>query len=165
MSPVRAQSAVASKPPRAASAPASPYAVTDAKPRARVERGVGDEHVRALDESAQDGAALGLAQIEREPTLAAVVDDPAVVVRALGHAGAAGAVSVEIAVGRLDLDDVGPEIGEDRRRHRARDEARGVDDAQAVTQAPLGHGSVLTIHSEKSRRKARNPGRCSAGKP
>jgi hypothetical protein len=40
-------------------------------------------------------------------------------------------MAIRVAVRRLELDHVGPEIGHDGRRHRAGDEARRVDDAHA----------------------------------
>jgi hypothetical protein len=107
----------------------------DAQALARVQRRVGHEHVGAGDEPAQHVAPGGLAQVEGETALAPVVDDPAIVVRALGHAGPTGAMTVEVAVRRLDLDDVGAQVREHGRGDRARDEARGVDDAQTVEQA------------------------------
>ena len=88
----------------------------------------------------QDALAVARAQVERQPALAAVVDDPRKVVRARRIARPAHAVG--IAAGRLDLDDVGAEVGHDRGGHRASDEAGRVDDADAVEET--GHGPLAS---------------------
>jgi hypothetical protein len=84
----------------------------------------------------QDALAVGGAQIEGESTLAAVVDDPRKVVRARRVARAA--VAIGVAARRLDLDNVGAEVGHDRSGDGASDEAGRVDHTDAVEEA--GHG-------------------------
>src|SRR4029077_20247671 len=96
-----------------------------------------------------------LAQVQREPTLGAIVDDPAIVVRALGHAGPAGAIAVRIAVWRLDLDDVGAEVGHDRGGHGSGDEAGRVDDAHAGEQE-VTHNRGRTIAAWRRESSARD---------
>jgi hypothetical protein len=129
--------------------------------RAReIERRISHEHVGALDEAAEHGAPLGLSQVERDAALRAVVDDPPVVVRALGHAGSAQPAAIQIPVGRLDLDDLGPEVGQDGSGHGAGDIARRVDHAQAVEERSVAHPSTHysgTDHARGGRVTRRGP--------
>src|SRR5439155_25756874 len=71
-------------------------------------------------------------QVDGEAALGPVFDDVRIVVVARGIARAAHAV--DVAGGRLDLDDVRAEVGHHGRRDRPRDEVRRVDDADAVQQ-------------------------------
>jgi hypothetical protein len=64
---------------------------------------------------------LGVLQVEREAALVAVLH-----AELHRHVAAAG-----IAARRLDLDHVGPQVGEDRRGERPGDEHGEVDDADA----------------------------------
>src|SRR5262245_24924932 len=96
----------------------------------------------------EHGPAVGGPEVDRQPSLRAVVDDPAVVVRAFRNARSTGAMAIGIAGGWLELDDVSAEVRQDGRSHRARDEARGVDDPQAREQ----HHSALAGRSLSSRR-------------
>src|SRR5207237_10493978 len=75
-----------------------------------------------------------LTQVQPEGALGAVVVDRAEVVRALADTRAAVAIARGIAVGGLDLDHVGAEVGHDRGRDGPGDEACRVDDAYAGQQ-------------------------------
>ncbi len=123
----------------------------DAEPRARIERRVGDEHVGGPHEAMQDGPTLRAAEVERQPALGAVVDDPPIVVRTVGNAGSARAMAIGVAVGRLELDDVGAEIREDGRGDRPRDEAGAVDDTETVEQEHR-RGSISSRRARASAR-------------
>src|SRR5262249_45732720 len=113
----------------------------------RIERRVGDEDIRRLDHPVKHGAALDAPEIEREPTLRPVVDDPAEVDGALRYAGTAHAMAIRIAVRRLDLDHVGPEVRHHGRGHAAGDEVRRVDDAQALEHHPAASNRPRTATS------------------
>ncbi len=91
-------------------------------------------------------AAGGLAQVEGKPALVPIVDDPAVVVGTLGHTGPAHAMAIGVSVGWLDLDDVGAEVGQDRRGHGAGDEARRIHDTQTRQQGLTHWSQVLASH-------------------
>ena len=115
--------------------------VSRAKLAPHRERHVGDEDVGLLHQPAQHlVAALGF-QVEREAALVAVIEDPGVVAVHPRRAGprVQGAIKVTFA-GRLDLDHVGAEVGEDRRCRRRRDEARAIDHSQSGKK-PFGHWS------------------------
>src|SRR5207244_2242255 len=90
----------------------------------------------------QDGPPLRAAEVERQPALGAVVDDPPIVVRTVGNAGSARAMAIGVAVGRLELDDVGAEIREDGRGDWPRAEAGAGADTQTVEQE-LRRGTTI----------------------
>ena len=92
-----------------------------------------DQDLRRLRELAHDGAAGVGAQVEGHALLVAAIDLP----RRLDALDAPRAQRV--ALGRLDLDHLGAEIGELQREHVARDQARQVDHADPV-QGPARFG-------------------------
>ncbi len=93
------------------------------------------EDVGVVEQPAQDGAAVGCPQVEPDRALVAIdgqevggrprpigrVTDP----RRTPRPG-------RVAVGRLDLDHVGAEVGQEHRRVRTGEDRRRVDDAQAT---------------------------------
>ena len=74
-----------------------------------------DHHVRSRDEALEDGAALGLAQIEERPALAG------------RHLRKERADLLE--AGRVEAEHVGPVRGEQASAHRSRHDAREVEHA------------------------------------
>ena len=112
-----------------------------AEPAARQVAGaeVLDERVGAVHEPQQDLAALGRAEVERDGALAAVrvLEGE----RRLAHGR--GAVAIVVARLRaLDLDHLGAEVGEHRGRERPRDDAREIEDAEAL-ERPAGAGTFI----------------------
>ena len=85
---------------------------------------VGEEHVGALDQAAQDGARLGRLQVDRQAALAAVVGQEAVLVVVHRHARDVVAAPVQVALDRLELDHLCAVVGE-RRAHRWHHDHRG----------------------------------------
>jgi hypothetical protein len=79
-----------------------------------------DDDIRVADQLLERRAPVGVLQVEHERAFAAV---PAV--------EAVGSHAKRVAVGRLDLDDVGAEVAEQHRTDRAGDEAREIEDANA----------------------------------
>ena len=79
----------------------------------------------SLGQAVDDGAAVGLLQVDRDGALAAV---PAVEAAQLAEG---------VALDRLDLDHVGAEVGEHHRPVRAGDVRREVDDLDAFERTPL----------------------------
>src|SRR5262249_32134025 len=79
--------------------------------------------------------ALGHAQVERDQPLAAALHGPPERV-AVDLPGAPRAQGVELA-GRLDLDDLGAEVGQHPAGERPRDEGPHLDDAQPRERLPL----------------------------
>ena len=95
-----------------------------------------DDGVGAGDEAQEQLAAFRVADVERDRALAAV----GVLKRERGLALRRGAVAVIVPSPRpLDLDHVGTEVGEERRRERPGDDAGEIEDAEAFENAP-GHG-------------------------
>ena len=95
------------------------------------QRLVGDENIGLLDEVVQDLLSGRRGEVECEATFVAVVQQPAVIVVRLRHAGMPGHMPIGIAgAWRLDLDDVGAEVGQHGARDCRGDEAAAVDDFQ-----------------------------------
>src|SRR5439155_7408892 len=92
----------------------------DVERAVEAEAEVVDHDVGGADEVEEDVAARGALQVEREGALAAIPADEAEELEAEG-----------IAAGRLDLHDVGAELGEQQRAEGAGDEAREIEDADA----------------------------------
>ena len=104
--------------------------VADPEPPARGERDVGDEDVRIPDEPVEGAPArLGL-EVEHQPPLVPVVHEPPVVHLAGWISGSVAQMPERIAGGRLELDDVGPELRHHGGRGRSGDEAARVDDLE-----------------------------------
>src|SRR5690242_14762965 len=83
----------------------------------------------------EDGEALGVLEIDRETLLVARSELPPVIGRLAGHRGR-GAPRIA-GPRRFDLDHLGAEVREDRRRRGSGDPARAVDDFQALEN--IGH--------------------------
>ena len=94
---------------------------------------VGDEDVGVLAEPAHQLGRAGLPQVDADRALAAVVEFEAVLDRRglLEAHRARVEVPPGIAPRRLDLDHVGPEVGEQRRRRGRRQPRRRLDHADA----------------------------------
>ena len=100
----------------------------------RVRTEVLDDDVRAGGEPAERLRPAGRRQVELDAALVATQRlVPEVVAVPLGSVAPGGVRSA----GVLDLDDLGAQVAEVHRRHRAREEGRGVDDEQVVESA--GH--------------------------
>src|SRR5882757_1387043 len=108
--------------------------VADAHSLDRAGTEVLDYDVGRRDHSLEDFNAARFIQVEDNRALVAVGDG-----EGGGHAAFAPAHRArEIAdAGRFDLDDVGALVGEDHRRHRARDHLGEIDYADAVERS--GH--------------------------
>ena len=99
------------------------------------------DDVAVAREPLDDGAPLGRLEVEGDGPLAAVPGEEA---RQLAE---------RVALERLDLHDVGAEIGEHRRRVGAGDVARQVDDADALQRSPeIGHRRLRRPRGERSAR-------------
>ena len=98
-----------------------------------------DYDVRRPRQPFEDGAALAGLQVERDASLAAVDGVEAGAV----EAGRPRHLPRRVAGGRLDLDHVGAEIGEQHRAERAGHHLRGVEDAQTIEGA--GESGHLVI--------------------
>ncbi len=102
-----------------------------------------DEDVAAGQQAAQHLGTVGLVQVERDRALVAVdrevVGRGPRVVGGVADPGWAPATG-RIALGRLDLDDVGAEIAEEHRAVRAGEDRRRVDDPQAGERTRPGRG-------------------------
>src|SRR5262249_47484623 len=84
--------------------------VVDAEPRGDGRPEIVDEHVRDLDHSAQDPDAVGVLEVEAHAVLVAVdTEERAALPRERGRV-----VAQVVALGRLDLDDLGAEIPKER---------------------------------------------------
>ena len=115
--------------------------VIEAEPREPAGPEVLDEHVGVLERPAQDRPAVVRAQVEAERALVAVDREE------IGRGPSAGGriphprrspAAGRITLGRLDLDDVGTEVGEDHRAVRAGEDGREVDDADPAERAGRG---------------------------
>ena len=95
------------------------------------------DHVDVTDQTADQLPALGPVEIDRDHPLARVVLHE--------EAGADRAGPAEpphlVALGRLELDDVGAEVGEQHRRERPRQYAAGVDHPNALEGQRVIHDS------------------------
>jgi hypothetical protein len=80
--------------------------------RQRVGPQVGDEHVRARDQPLRQRARLGVARVEHDALLAAVVEIERRALRLLQPRQVHEQVAAGIAFGRLDLHHVGAPVGE-----------------------------------------------------
>ena len=110
---------------------------TDPQPLHRGESHVVHEDVRLLADAEQSAAPALLLHVEDHRTLvAAHLQMQMAHPRTLHRSGAAH----DVAVGRLDLDDVGAVVGEDLRRVRTHDDGRQIDDAYPR------EWSVLRVH-------------------
>src|SRR2546425_2711270 len=88
--------------------------------------GVDDQHVCPLDQSLENLPRLGRFQVECQSPLVAIVQMPGIVLGGAGLGRNLVPNSPGVARGRLDLDDVGAEVGQDHRRPGTGDEARQV---------------------------------------
>ena len=93
---------------------------------------VGDEHVGVGAEAPQYFLAVGRGEIDGDAPLVARVHDPRKIVLGRGLAGRKAGLTIGVACRRFDLDHLGAEIRQDGRRSRRGDEARAVDDLEAV---------------------------------
>src|SRR5271155_2146628 len=84
---------------------------------------------------------LRIAQIERDAFLIAVVENPTIILVRYGHSRNLRKVAIRIAVGRpLDFNDLGPEVGENRR-------GGGTGDVRAaIYDAKTGQDHSLSLH-------------------
>ena len=123
--------------------------VIEAEPREPADPEVLDQDIAALEQPAQDGRAVGL--LEVEPDAALVPIDREVVGRGPGLARgrrrpdprrspAAG----RVALGRLDLDDVGAQVAQQHRAVRPGQDGRAIDDAQAGERTRGGWAGTST---------------------
>ena len=126
MSPLRAQSAVLSKPVLSRSGPSFTVCgergvdqplvvprerlVTDSEPRARGERKIGDEDVGVEDKPVEDLPPRHGLEVQGEAPLVPVVDEPAVVDLARRIAGGVAQVSERVPGRRFELDDLRTEV-------------------------------------------------------
>ena len=94
-------------------------------------RRIDDEHVGPVDELEQDLLCAGRLEIERNAALVAVGEVPLIGILRLRLDRRLMPVSPRIAVRRLDLDDVGAEVGQDHGGAWSRDEARQIHDLQS----------------------------------
>ena len=103
-----------------------------------------DHHVGPAGKLAGEPEVAGVAQVQHHRTLVAV--DPQVVGRGLTADGR-GPRARLVAVGRLDLDDVRAEVGEQHGRVGAGEHPGEVGDEQARqgTGRVLGHRQILTL--------------------
>jgi len=115
------------------------------------------EEVRATQQPVQQLATRIGAQVEHDRSLVAV-DRCEVRAAPLGRVApprrSPGARLV--AVGRLDLDDIGAEVGQQHGGERPGQHAADVDDADAFQGEPIGHGATV------AERLARAPLGCDA---
>ena len=97
------------------------------------QRKVGDEDIGRGEEPIQHGEAVGMLQVDGQAALVAGGQLPIVVGRLAGdrRGGPPGIAGAR----RLDLDDIGAEVGKDGRGGRPCDPARAIDDFQARKQA------------------------------
>ena len=94
---------------------------------------VGDEDVGAPHEGEQDVTPLAGGQVEGNAALVPRGEEPRVLDVAPGNAGEVLELAVRVpALGRLDLDDVGAEIGHDGGRRRPRQPGADVEDLEAA---------------------------------
>jgi len=89
------------------------------------------EHVGALDEPPRDGATLGPLEVEGEAALVAVREQEEDAHAVLEEVGARPVALPQPAAGRLDLDDVGAEVGEELDARWPEQELGEGDDADA----------------------------------
>ena len=127
--------------------------VPEPEPGEAVRSEVLDEDVGVGEESAQHVGAGGLLQVEPEAALVAVDREvvgggPASRRSSLAHPRRAPAAG-RVALGRLDLDDVGAEVGQEHRRVRPGEDRRAVDDADARerTGRLAGHSPMVAAAS------------------
>ena len=100
--------------------------VGEVQPVHRAAPDVVDEHVSRTDELAQHGAPVRRFEVDGDRTLAAVeIEENAAHAVRCDRTG----VAHDVALGRLDLDDVGAVVGEDLRGQRPEHHRREVNDA------------------------------------
>ena len=118
---------------------------------------VGDEHVRARDQPADQVLALRRVDRDRDAALAAVVHVEAGVERglALRALGLAQHPAHRVAAQRLDLDHVGAEVRQHRRRAGGGHPAGQLDDAHALEGREAAHRPVQ--RGARFSAKARGP--------
>ena len=97
-----------------------------------------------VDAGWQRPLSFALGEVEREAALVAVVEQPAIGMVRLGHARQLWYHAESVArAWRLDLDDVGAEIGQECRCRRCGDETPAVDNLQ--TFEDLAHRLCLRM--------------------
>ena len=117
--------------------------VAAAETRQRRLADVGDQHVGGLEQAGEDLLRRGLAQIEHEVALVAIeAEERRVLAVALGPE-----VAAVVADERLDLDDVGAEVAEQRRAVRTGQHGRHVEDADAASGPAPGEACRVIVLS------------------
>ena len=94
-------------------------------------RGVDDEHVRPFDELLENLPGARVFQVERNAALVAVGEVPRIGILRLRLRRDLMPNSPHVAGRRLDLNDVGTEVGQDHGGAGTRDEAREVHHLQS----------------------------------
>src|SRR5262249_46729324 len=133
-----------------------------------------DEHVGALDEPPRDGTAVRMLEVEGETALVAMREQEEDAHAVLEEIGPRPVALPQAAARRLDLDDVGAEVGEELHTRRSEQELCERDDGDARQdreRRPLVHytstrlrmcvaaatrlpRSVVTVTREKTLRSA-----------
>ena len=113
---------------------------------------VRDDDVRGVDETAEHVLAARPAQVDRDAALAAVAGaEVGAATVARGDRQPAGLVA---PTGQFDLDHVGAELRQHRRRLGALDEQAGLEDADAV-EGPAGQRCAHSLMRASERQRAR----------
>ena len=135
------------------------------RPQAPLLHGAGPEilaeDVGLGDEALEERSTLGLAEVEGDGLLVALLREPSIAVAAL-----AGRPEFAQRIARprlLDLDDLGAELAEDGGCERPSDEGRKVDDADAMERQLLRHSgrkrrSGRHVNRRRGRRAIRRAG-------
>ena len=109
--------------------------IADAKLLANGSGIIGDEDICLRGETLDRDLALRFRHIDREAALVARTEHPRIILIALGMAGKLREMPVRISCSRrLDLDDIGAEVGKNRGRSRRCDETAAIDHLQAFEQ-------------------------------
>jgi hypothetical protein len=112
---------------------------------------VGDDDVGAGHELADERAALGVRQVDGERALAPVVEleGDVGVLHPVGRAGLAQLAPHAVTAERLDLDDVGAEVGQERAAARCRHPVGDLDHRDVVERA-RHHAATSEAHRSSS---------------
>ena len=106
---------------------------------AHLERKIHHHHVGGLHQTIEGGAAVGVLEVEHDRALVAVDQVPAEIDRMLRDRMRLSQLALRIALARrLDLDHLGAVIAHHRGRHGAGDEARQIENAQALQRQGAG---------------------------
>ncbi len=90
-----------------------------------------DDHVGLLDHLDEDVLGLLVLEVQDDPLLVAVQADEVAAEILVHLTGEGPELPGVVAVGRLDVDDLGPEVGEDHRCRGGRQHVAQVDDADS----------------------------------